>query len=65
METNQNFVDVEELHKLMGGARKIAKGTIYGAIKRGDIPSVKIGRRAFIPKWYVEHITNPPAEKGA
>ena len=60
MESSQNFVDVEELHKIMGGPRKIAKGTLYAAIKKGDIPAVKVGRRALIPRWYIEYITHGP-----
>lgn len=62
MEINQNFYEVDELHKIMGGPRKIAKGTIYAAIKKGDIPAVKVGRRALIPRWFIEHITNGPKE---
>ena len=62
MNSEQNFYEVDELHKIMGGPRKIAKGTIYAAIKKGDIPAVKVGRRALIPRWFVEHITNGPKE---
>ena len=57
---NHDFIDVEELHRLLGGPRKIAKGTIYAAIKKGDIPAVKVGRRAIIPNWYIEIITKGP-----
>ena len=60
MESNQNFYEVDELHKIMGGPRKIAKGTIYAARKKGEIPAVKVGRRALIPRWFVENITNAP-----
>ena len=60
MENTHNFVDVEELHRVMGGPRKIAKGTLYAAIKKGDIPAVKVGRRALIPRWFVDRITNEP-----
>ena len=63
MENMQNFVDVDEFQKVMGGPRKIAKGTIYAAIKNGEIPSCHVGRRAFIPRWFVDRILNPPAEK--
>ena len=60
MDSENNFFEVEELHKIMGGPCKIAKGTIYAAIKKGEIPAVKVGRRALIPRWFVEHITNAP-----
>ena len=57
-----NFVTVEQLHQVLGG--KVALGTIYGSIKAGTIPAVRIGRRALIPQWYISMITNPPVESG-
>ena len=57
-----NFVTVEQLHQVLEG--KVALGTIYGSIKAGTIPAVRIGRRALIPSWYIKSITNPPVESG-
>ena len=34
---------------------------IYKAISEEKIPSVSIGRRKFIPSWYVEQILNTPS----
>ena len=55
-----NFVTVEQLHQVFEG--KVALGTIYGGIKAGTIPAVRIGRRALIPAWYIKKITNQPEE---
>lgn len=62
MNENNGLVEVEELRNATG--KKIAKGTIYAAIKRGEIPSVTVGRRVFIPRWFLDQILNPPAGHG-
>lgn len=55
-----SFITVEQFHKVLEG--KVALGTIYGGIKQGTIPAVRIGRRALIPRWYIQKITNQPEE---
>lgn len=55
-----NFLTVEQLRDVLEG--KVALGTIYGGIKSGTIPAVRIGRRALIPSWYIKKITNQPEE---
>lgn len=35
---------------------------IYKACAEGKIPAVKVGRRVFIPSWYVEKILAEPAQ---
>lgn len=37
---------VEETAELMG----IGRGTAYDAVKRGEIPSIRIGRRVVVPR---------------
>ncbi|WP_414717064.1 helix-turn-helix domain-containing protein [Tardiphaga sp. 42S5] len=32
----------------------VGKSTLYGAVERGEIPAVRIGRRRMIPKNWVE-----------
>lgn len=32
------------------GDDKISRGAFYGAIRRGEVPHVKLGRRIFIPR---------------
>jgi len=36
------------------------RGSTYEAIKRGEIPSVKQGKRVFIPAWYVNQFLKGP-----
>jgi putative transcriptional regulator len=35
---------------------RISKSTIYNKIKAGEIKAVHIGRKPFIPAWYVEEL---------
>ena len=28
-------------------------------IDQGEIPSVRIGRRVFVPRWFLEHLLTP------
>ena len=37
---------VDEIARLLG----IARGTAYEAIHRGEIPSVRVGRRVLVPR---------------
>ena len=38
----------------------ISRAALYSAIKRGEISSVAIGRRLFVPSWVVDNMLNPP-----
>lgn len=33
---------------------------IYKACAEGKIPSVKVGKRIFIPSWYIDDLLNKP-----
>lgn len=35
---------------------KLSKSTIYAKIKSGEIKAIKIGKRPFIPAWYVDEL---------
>jgi excisionase family DNA binding protein len=48
----KNTYTVSELSEII----KISKGTIYAAIRRGEIPHVRIGRRIVIPLRVVENM---------
>lgn len=37
---------------------------IYKACAEGKIPTVKVGRRVFIPSWYIDKILSEPSENG-
>lgn len=38
---------------------------IYKACSEGKIPTVKVGRRVFIPSWYIDKILGEPGEAGS
>jgi excisionase family DNA binding protein len=44
--TERLTVTVEEAGRLLG----IGRGTAYEAVRSGDIPSVRIGRRVLVPR---------------
>ena len=61
--TQPNFLTVREFVEALGG--RISQSVVYSAIKRGEIPSVRIGRRWLIPEdaltqmlWWPSNETN-------
>ena len=44
--TDTLTMTVEEAGKLLG----IGRSSAYGAIRRGELPSLKIGRRILVPR---------------
>lgn len=52
-----HFYSLEELrNEIFNG--KISKAAIYMAAKKGDIPTINIGRRILVPAEYVARITS-------
>jgi hypothetical protein len=45
-------ISVTEAHRLIG-QRQISKGALYDAIKRGDIPSLRLGGRILISRAWL------------
>jgi len=43
---------VEEAAQLLG----LSRGSIYEAIRRGDIPSLRVGRRILVPRVALERL---------
>jgi len=46
----------------------LSKAGFYLACSKGDIPTVRVGRRVFIPSWWIDEILSKPADspgKGA
>lgn len=41
----------------------MSKAGIYKFCSNGEIPCIRIGRRIFIPSWYVEKLLAEPAEQ--
>ena len=48
--TTKDTITVEETAKRLG----IGRNTAYEAVKRGDIPSIRIGRRILVPTKALE-----------
>lgn len=44
--------DVEEAGRLLG----IGRNAAYEAVKRGDIPSIRIGKRLLVPKAILDRM---------
>lgn len=55
--------DVEEAARLLG----IGRNQAYAAVRRGDIPCIKVGRRMVIPKASLDRLlageTPPPPKR--
>jgi excisionase family DNA binding protein len=51
-------VTVEEAAVLLG----VSRGTAYDAVRVGDIPSVKVGRRILVPKVKLAELLGGPAD---
>ncbi len=52
-------VSVSEAGRLLG----ISRSTAYAAVKRGDIPSVRIGGRVLVPLRRLEELIDPRDER--
>jgi excisionase family DNA binding protein len=50
--TDRQTVTVEETAKRLG----IGRNTAYDAVRRGDIPSIRIGRRVVVPVAVLERM---------
>jgi hypothetical protein len=46
-------ISVTEAHRLIG-ERQISRNALYNAIKRGDIPSLRLGARILISRAWVD-----------
>jgi excisionase family DNA binding protein len=47
---------VEEAARIMG----IGRGSAFEAVRRGDIPSIRIGRRLVVPRVALERLLAAP-----
>jgi excisionase family DNA binding protein len=43
----------------------MCRNSIYIAIRRGDIPSVRIGKKILVPKHYIERLLKEPKPPAA
>jgi excisionase family DNA binding protein len=49
-------ISVEEAGRLLG----ISRGLAYMLVNRGDIPSVRLGRRIVVPRRALDRLLDPP-----
>lgn len=56
MVNKKYFYSIKELTSII----PVSLCYIYKACKTGDIPSISIGGRKFVPSWYVDEITQKP-----
>jgi hypothetical protein len=62
--TNErNFYTPEEVRQKVF-ADTISKPLLYAAIKRGEIASMRLGRKILVPAWWVDRILSMPEEEG-
>jgi predicted DNA-binding transcriptional regulator AlpA len=60
----KKLCDLEEVLQII----PMSKAGIYLACSKGDIPTVRVGRRVFVPSWWIDQILSKPADvpgKGA
>jgi len=55
---NRLTVGVEEFAKLTGISRPHA----YRLVKHGEVPSIRLGKRIFVPNWYVKELLDKPVQ---
>jgi excisionase family DNA binding protein len=46
------LVSIREVHRTFG-ANQISKGAIYQAIRRGEIPAIRLGGRILVPRTWL------------
>ena len=58
--SNKKLYELPEVLEII----PMSKAGLYLACSRGDVPTVKVGRRVFIPSWYIDKILGEPSENG-
>jgi excisionase family DNA binding protein len=61
MMTERQTLKIEEAAKILG----ISRNTAYDAVKTGQLPTVKIGRRFLVPKAALERLLDSAAGAAA
>jgi hypothetical protein len=60
MSIDKKLFDLKELITANGGPIPLSRSGIYSAAAKGLLPTVSIGRRLFVPSWYVDRLLMPP-----
>lgn len=56
MEIQNRLYSPRELIVANGGPLPLSISAVYAAIRRGEIPVVKIGHRKMVPSWFLEKL---------
>ncbi len=59
-DSERAVLTVEEARGCLG----ISRGLIYEAIRRGEIPSIRIGRRLLVPRAALQELLGQPGDGG-
>ncbi len=51
---------VDEVLTKSGGILPLSKSGVYALIQKGHIPVVQIGKRKFIPGWFLDQLASAP-----
>lgn len=62
LQNEKKLYELQELISVNGGPIPLSRAGIYNAVAKGDIPTVNIGRRRFVPSWYVDKLLMSPTE---
>jgi excisionase family DNA binding protein len=56
--TVTRLVDLPDVLTVPEAARllRLGRNTVYEAVRRGELPSVRVGRRLLIPKPALQHL---------
>jgi excisionase family DNA binding protein len=60
METERLTYNVKETARLLG----VSKNSCYEAIRRGELPSLRVGRRVLIPRNQLERLLSSDIQIG-
>lgn len=59
----RNLFTPKEVILANGGVLPMSLSGLYKAIRDGIIPAVKLGKRIYIPRWYLESLGVPKGEQ--
>lgn len=54
MDDRRLTLSIDEVAEILG----ISRGLVYGLVARGELPSIRFGRRILVPKKAVDELVN-------
>lgn len=59
---SRSLYELPSLLSINGGPIPMSRAGLYAAAANRKIPTVRIGRRIFVPAWYIRQLLLPPEE---